>query len=144
MRISDWSSDVCSSDLVRSERKYASDGGPTFKDSFALLRQAITHPARAISKLTDAAIFNLVIGNADAHAKNFSLLHIDGTIRLAPLYDLLSTVAYPELSTKLAMRIGRKATLEEIEPRHWDRFAADVCIDGFHLDRKSTRLNSSH
>src|SRR3546814_13253835 len=50
---------------VRSERKYASDGGPTFKDSFALLRQAITHPARAISKLTDAAIFNLVIGNAD-------------------------------------------------------------------------------
>src|SRR3546814_4429112 len=69
---------------VRSERKYASDGGPTFKDSFALLRQAITHPARAISKLTDAAIFNLVIGNADAHAKNFSLLHIDGTIRLAP------------------------------------------------------------
>src|SRR3546814_4195325 len=36
---------------VRSERKYASDGGPTFKDSFALLRQAITHPARAISKL---------------------------------------------------------------------------------------------
>src|SRR3546814_14101082 len=37
---------------VRSERKYASDGGPTFKDSFALLRQAITHPARAISKLT--------------------------------------------------------------------------------------------
>src|SRR3546814_10777195 len=33
------------------------------------------------------------------------------------------------------MRIGRKATLEEIEPRHWDRFAADVCIDGFHLQR---------
>jgi len=39
------------------------------------------------------AIFNLIIGNADAHAKNFSLLHIDGAIRLAPLYDLLSTVA---------------------------------------------------
>src|SRR3546814_16826339 len=34
------------------------------------------------------------------------------------------------------MRIGRKETLEEIEPRHWDRFAADVCIDGFHLQRR--------
>src|SRR3546814_13223935 len=34
------------------------------------------------------------------------------------------------------MRIGRKATLDEIEPRHWDRFSADVCIDGFHLQRR--------
>src|SRR3546814_9394285 len=90
--------------------------------------------------MTDAAIFNLVIGNADAHAKNFSLLPTDGTIRLAPLYDLLSTVAYPELSTKLAMRIGRKATLEELEPRHWGWFAAAVCIDGFHLQRRGRLL----
>src|SRR3546814_13024877 len=59
---------------MRSESKYASDGGPTFKDSFALLRQAITHPAREISKLPDEAIFKLVIGNADDKAKNLNLL----------------------------------------------------------------------
>jgi len=121
---------------VPSQRKYASEGGPTFKDSFALLRRAATRPARDLLKLADAAIFNLIIGNADAHAKNFSLLHVGGTIRLAPLYDLLSTTAYPDLSPRLAMKIAKKATLEEIEPRHWDRFAADVNIGAPHLRRR--------
>lgn len=125
---------------VPAQRKYASEGGPTFNDSFALLRQAATRPARDILKLADAAIFNLIIGNADAHAKNFSLLHIDSTIRLAPLYDLLSTIAYPDLSPKLAMKIAKKATLEKIEPRHWDRFAEDVNIGAPYLRRRVRQL----
>lgn len=111
---------------VPSHRKYASEGGPNFPDCFALLRRAATRPPRNILRLLDAAIFNLIIGNADAHAKNFSLLHKDGAIALAPLYDLLSTALYPELSPKLAMKIGGKSVLDEIEARHWDRFAADA------------------
>jgi serine/threonine-protein kinase HipA len=111
---------------VPSHRKYASEGGPNFPDCFALLRRAATRPPRDILRLLDAAIFNLIIGNADAHAKNFSLLHRDGAITLAPLYDLLSTTLYPELSPNLAMKIGGKAILNDIEPRHWDRFAADA------------------
>lgn len=111
---------------VPSHRKYASEGGPNFVDCFALLRRAATRPARDILKLLDAAIFNLIIGNADAHAKNFSLLHNAGAVTLAPLYDLLSTILYPELSTKLAMKIGGKVALEDIEPRHWVRFATDA------------------
>ena len=111
---------------IPSHRKYASEGGPIFPDCFALLRRAATRPAREILKLLDAAIFNLIIGNADAHAKNFSLLHSGGGVSLAPLYDLLSTVIYPNLHVKLAMKIGGKAVLEEIEPRHWERFAADA------------------
>ena len=115
---------------VPSHRKYASEGGPIFPDCFALLRRAATRPAREILKLLDAAIFNLIIGNADAHAKNFSLLHTggdgSGVIALAPLYDLLSTIIYPNLHVKLAMKIGGKAVLEDIDPRHWEKFAADA------------------
>ena len=111
---------------VPSHRKYASEGGPNFPDCFAVLRRAATRPPRDILRLLDAAIFNLIIGNADAHAKNFSLLHKDGAITLAPLYDLLSTVIYPELSPKLAMKIGGKSVLDDIEARHWDRFATDA------------------
>jgi hypothetical protein len=98
--------------------------GFTSESAFALLRRAATRPAREILKLLDAAIFNLIIGNADAHAKNFSLLHSagngGGAITLAPLYDLLSTVLYPNLHVKLAMKIGGKAVLEDIESRHWN------------------------
>lgn len=67
-----------------------------------------------------------VLINADAHAKNFSLLHKDGAITLAPLYDLLSIVIYPELSPKLAMKVGGKVVLKHIDARHWDRFAANA------------------
>ena len=80
--------------------------------------------------MLDAAIFNLIIGNADAHAKNFSLLHRDGVITMAPLYDLLATFIYPELSPRMAMKIGGKAVLQELELRHWDKFSADAELGG--------------
>lgn len=108
---------------VSSHQKYASDGGPNFPDSFALLRKATTRPALEVLKLLDAAIFNLIIGNADAHAKNFSILYAGGGARLAPLYDLLCTALYPNIDAKLAMKIGGKPLLEDIEAKHWEQFA---------------------
>jgi serine/threonine-protein kinase HipA len=125
---------------IHSQRKYAGEGGPTFKDSFALIRRAASRPARDILKLLDAAIFNLIIGNADAHSKNFSLLHMGGRVALAPLYDLLSTTAYPDLSAKLAMKIAKKATLEELQSRHWDVFADDVDLAAPYVHRRIKQL----
>jgi len=78
----------------------ASEGGPAFKDCFALLRDVAARPAVDVLKLLDVAIFNLIAGNADVHGKNFSILHDQEGPRLAPLYDLLATVGYPELSPK--------------------------------------------
>src|SRR3546814_9651967 len=76
---------------VPSNRKYAAEGGPVFRDCFALLREAAARPALEVLKLVDAAIFNVIIGNADAHAKHFSLLRQQdggGPPVLAPLYHL--------------------------------------------------------
>jgi serine/threonine-protein kinase HipA len=116
--------DFCQALGYTSERKYAADGGPIFRDCFELLRRAASRPAVEVLKLFDAAIFNLIIGNADAHAKNFSLLYREnGAVELAPLYDLLSTVYYPELSPRLAMRIAKRHTLEELKASDWERFA---------------------
>lgn len=61
---------------------------------------------------------------AVAHGKNFSLRYQAGAVSLAPFYDLRSTVAYPDLSPKLAMRIARKTTLGEVEPATWPALAA--------------------
>ena len=36
-------------------------------------------------KLLDAAIFNAIVGNADAHGKNFSILHDDDGPRLSTI-----------------------------------------------------------
>lgn len=116
--------DFCQALGIWPQRKYAGEGGPAIRDCFALLRRVSARPAVDILKLLDAVIFNLIAGNADAHGKNFSLLHADAGTCLAPLYDLLTTVIYPELSPRLAMKIGKRATLEEMDSRAWESFAA--------------------
>jgi len=121
--------DFCQALGYTSDRKYAADGGPVFRDCFDLLRRAATRPAVEVLNLFDAAIFNLIIGNADAHAKNFSLLYREnGAIELAPLYDLLFTVYYPELSPRLAMKIAKRHTLEELKPNDWEKFADETAL----------------
>jgi serine/threonine-protein kinase HipA len=64
-------------------------------------------------------IFDYLVGNNDAHGKNFSLFYRGGgieepEIRLAPLYDVVSTVYYPELSPEMAMRIGKEYSPEKV------------------------------
>ena len=71
-------------------------------------------------------IFNYLIGNADAHAKNYSFLYLKGKPRLAPAYDLLSTAVYPQLSKKMAMKIGGKYNSEDVYLRHWVQLVPDT------------------
>jgi serine/threonine-protein kinase HipA len=71
-------------------------------------------------------IFNFLIGNHDAHGKNFSLLYGGEQIRLAPLYDLLSTSYYPELSPKMAMKIGGKYLSTKITAKHFEQLAEEA------------------
>ena len=126
---------------VPSNRKYATEGGPTFRDAFALLRSAATRPAREVLKLADAAVFNLIIGNADAHAKNFSLLRTDsGEIVLSPLYDLVATHVWGELSPRLAMRFGGAATLEETRGETFARFGEEAGLAPPYVRRRAAVL----
>ncbi|QQR69864.1 MAG: type II toxin-antitoxin system HipA family toxin [Alphaproteobacteria bacterium] len=118
--------DFCQALAVPPETKYAAEGGPTLQDSFALVRRISARPAQDVLALLDAVIFNLIAGNADAHGKNFSILYSDQGPRLAPLYDLLSTVLYPDLSPKMAMKMGKGATLAEMDAKSWTAFAAEA------------------
>ena len=129
---------------VPSHRKYAAEGGPAFRDSFELLRRAATRPAREVLKLADAAILNLVIGNADAHAKNYSLLRKQsGQVVLAPLYDLVATHMWDELSPRLAMRFGRASDLDEIDDASFIRFAEEAGLAAPYVRRRAQVLARS-
>lgn len=135
--------DFCQALGVPPETKYASEGGPAFKDCFALLRRISALPAVDVLKLLDAVIFNLIAGNADAHGKNFSILYDARGARLAPLYDLLATVAYPDLSQKLAMKIGSRATLAEMDVEGWAAFATDTGLGLPLIRRRVAEISGS-
>ena len=74
-------------------------------------------------------IFNYLIGNNDAHGKNFSVMHKEnGDIELAPAYDILCSSVYGELTQKMAMKIGNHYEADKILPRHFEQFANEVQI----------------
>ena len=123
--------DFCQALGIVSENKYQNEGGPSFKQCFALVRETSSTPVIDLQALLDAAIFNFVVGNHDAHGKNFSLLY-GGEInsgrqtRLAPFYDLISTVYYSELSPKMAMKIGGEYVSDKVAPKDLEQLAEEA------------------
>jgi len=120
--------DFCQALGIVSEHKYQNEGGPSFKQCFDLLRAVSSAPVIDLQRLLDAAIFNYLIGNHDAHGKNFSLLYGPGqdSVRFAPLYDLVCTLYYPELSRKMAMKIGGEYLLEKITLGNFEKLAEET------------------
>lgn len=136
--------DFCQALGVPPAQKYASEGGPTFARCFDLVRRVCTRPAGEVLGLLDAAILQMLLGNADAHGKNYSLLALpDGSIEVAPLYDLLSTIAYPDLSPTLAMKIAGRGRLRQLRRGDWDRFAASADLSARFVRRRVRELCGS-
>lgn len=133
--------DCCQALGVRSEAKYQSEGGPGLARIFELARTVSSAPVIDIPRLLDAVLFNAVIGNNDAHAKNFAWLRYrDGRTRLAPLYDLVCTVAYPALTTRMAMRVGRAREFEQVGAADLRRFAKDAGLNASLVVRRAREL----
>lgn len=93
-----------------------------------LLRNATAAPALELPRLWEALVFNWLIGNCDAHGKNFSLLYDSGAPTLAPLYDLVSTTAYADVTTRLAMRIDGAVHINEVNADTWVRLAREIGV----------------
>ena len=117
--------DFCQALGIIPENKYQNEGGPSLKQCFDLLRGLSSAPVIDLQHLLDAVIFNFLIGNHDAHGKNFSLLY-GSQKRLAPLYDVLSTAYYPDLSKKMAMKIGGEYASEKVGPKNFDQLANEA------------------
>ena len=123
--------DFCQALGIVSEMKYQKEGGPSLKQCFALLREVSSTPVIDLSRLLDAIIFNYLVGNNDAHGKNFSLLYRgigtdDMQVSLSPLYDSLSTVYYPEVSRSMAMKLGGQYSSEKVMPPNFEQFAEEA------------------
>lgn len=121
--------DFCQASNIPSAYKYQAEGGVDFKRCFEILR-VTSQPAVAINQFIQLMIFNYLIGNNDAHGKNFSILHYDnGEIKFAPAYDILCSEVYPGLSNKMAMKIGGHYKHDEILLRHFEKLANENNIN---------------
>jgi len=120
--------DFCQALGYLPDQKYETEGGPSLQQCFSLLHGKSIRPAADRMALLRWTIFNFLIGNADAHAKNLSILFTDQGPRLAPFYDLICTKVYPDLTEKQAMRIGGENRPSWMQRKHWERFGESVGI----------------
>jgi serine/threonine-protein kinase HipA len=110
--------DFCQALCLVSDRKYQAHGGASLRDCFKVIDDFSESKLTDIRRFVEWIVFNYLIGNTDAHAKNLSLLHTHSGITLAPFYDLLSTEVYPEklVDHHLAMLINGKGKYASIKP----------------------------
>ena len=74
-------------------------------------------------------IFNILVANTDAHAKNYSLLLVDD-FQIAPLYDVSSVLCWPHVNQYRAQKLAeKKGKPQNMDIRHWDQIASS---SGFH------------
>jgi serine/threonine-protein kinase HipA len=126
--------------------KYESDSGPNFSNCVKLITEVSKQPAADKILLIRWFIFNFLIGNADAHAKNISLLYppeMKGRPQLAPFYDLVCTTVYQGISKKLAMSVGGEFNPDNVTSDNWQKFCDDVDIRYTALKKHITQLSES-
>ena len=107
---------------VQSRDKYSI----TFKDCLKVLDQTQA-PAVDKNAFIKQVIFNYLIGNTDAHGKNFSIYWFFDKINLTPAYDLLSSSIY-DCEQRIAMKIGKAKYYNDITEKDWELFAQDLDI----------------
>jgi serine/threonine-protein kinase HipA len=107
---------------VQSRDKY----DVTVKDCLWVLNQT-SEPAKAKMEFVKRVVFNYLIGNTDAHSKNFSISFNNGKIGFTPAYDLLCSSVY-DCDQRIAMKIGKGKYYKDIEEKDWELFAQDIDI----------------
>ena len=123
---------------IPSADKYEPGDAQYMKKAFDLIQAVSVSPIEDRMKLWEMIVFDFLIGNTDAHLKNFSLLYNeDGRgIRLAPAYDLVSTTVYTQSTKDMAFRIGGVHSINQMKR---DTFleAAEMVGMGKHIAMQS-------
>jgi serine/threonine-protein kinase HipA len=131
--------DFCQALGVSPGLKYQAEGGPGLAAATNLLRNHTAAGGASVLTLLRATILNFVLGNGDAHAKNFALLHGD-VLAMAPLYDIVSTAAYPGIDSSLAMSIGENADPDSLDGGDLFDLAEDCQLNYGELSREWKRF----
>lgn len=135
--------DFCQALNIAPELKYQSERGPSLIDCMQLIDTKVAKGAmKGASKIDfiKIIIFNYLVGNGDAHGKNFSLLYRSNEEALAPFYDLLSTVVYYNpFKSKMAMKLGGTYKFRSVDLEKFKKLALELDIK-FSLIEKQMRF----
>lgn len=120
--------DLCQALGVAPSKKYESEGGLGLHQLFEVFRGTfIERPIVAANAVIQWVVFNYLIGNLDAHAKNIAFLMRGHKAAVAPFYDMLCVEAYLPRQT-MSMAIAGENKPGWVEGAHWDAMAYEADV----------------
>ena len=131
--------DFCQILRIDPKRKYESLGGPGIADCLKLMREMSLSAADTLEFLR-RIIFYFLLGNGDAHGKNFSVLYNGRKASLSPMYDAMSTAIYPDLSRRMAMKIDGEYAIKWITRSKFLRMAEKLGLEASLMDKEIDRM----
>ncbi len=135
--------DLCQALGIPPFRKYQREGGVGFARVVDLIREHSATPLHDLRSLVTWQLANLILGNADGHVKNVSLLY-DGRQRtLAPFYDMVCTRVYDGIDRHLAMSIGTATDPGQIGRRQLHEFAREIGMGAKYIVGELDRIMTS-
>lgn len=113
--------DACQILGLAPEQKYPRGIGPreaSLRRIAEVLVERADDPIRELRRLLEQTVVNIALLNTDAHAKNISVVHRGATISLSPMYDVVPAAWFVPSQHRVALPVGAKWRIVEIERRH--------------------------
>jgi serine/threonine-protein kinase HipA len=109
-----------------SNREY---DGTNYESIGRLIFKVFPDPFGQIEQFLRRLVVNILVGNSDAHLKNWSILYEDGfRPRLSPGYDILSTIQYARRNISAALNLGNEKRFYATKREHFERLARKIGI----------------
>lgn len=97
-------------------RDYSGKYDASYEDVANVIREHSVRAAIDLARFFRRLVLLAILGNCDAHLKNFSLLETPIGLRLSPAYDIVNTAIYDGFDQTLALSIdGQKRQLDRVD-----------------------------
>jgi serine/threonine-protein kinase HipA len=108
-------------------RDFAGKYDASYEDVANVIKQNSVRPEIDVARFFRRLVVFVLVGNCDAHLKNFSLLETDAGLRLSPAYDIVNTAFYDGFDQNLALSIaGKTLPLDQVTRANLENFGKSI------------------
>lgn len=108
-------------------QNYAGKYDAAYEDIASIIETYSSRPMIDLARFFRRLIVYALVGNCDAHLKNFSLLETSTGLRLSPAYDIVNTAIYDGFDQTLALPIsGKKISLDAVNDGTFRDFGKSI------------------
>ncbi|MBX6382454.1 MAG: type II toxin-antitoxin system HipA family toxin [Microbispora sp.] len=120
---------------------YAGKYDAAYEDIASIIKRYSARPPIDLLRFYRRLLVFALVGNCDAHLKNFSLLETPAGLRLSPAYDVLNTAIYDGFDQTLALTIGgRKVNLDAADGALFRLFGLEIGLPKRAVDQTFSDL----